>query len=125
MSEAIQATQNTSFTGALKPTLYFIGMTTGQSSIMRVFPRWAQHLKLGDVAIQGIDCQWHDDPAVYQRVVTFIKGDPLSLGALVTTHKIDLLRVRTRSSPGISAAFPSELANSAATPWTRSPAAWR
>ncbi len=92
MSEAIQATHNTSFTGALKPTLYFIGITTGQSSIMRVFPRWAQHLKLGDVAIQGIDCQWHDDPAVYQRVVTFIKIDPLSLGALVTTHKIDLLR---------------------------------
>ena len=92
MFEAIQATRNTSYAAASKATLYFIGMTTGKSSIMRVFPRWAEHLKLGEVAIQGIDCQWHDDPAVYQRAVGFIKADPLSLGALVTTHKIDLLK---------------------------------
>ena len=29
---------------------------------------------------------------VYRRVVEFIKNDPLSKGALVTTHKIDLLK---------------------------------
>ena len=92
MFEAIQATPHTSYAAASKPTLYFIGMTTGKSSIMRVFPRWAEYLKLGEVAIQGIDCQWHDEPAVYQRAVGFIKADALSLGALVTTHKIDLLR---------------------------------
>ena len=92
MFEAIQATRNTLYAAASKATLYFIGMTTGKSSIMRVFPRWAEHLKLGEVAIQGIDCQWHDEPAVYQRAVGFIKADPLSLGALVTTHKIDLLK---------------------------------
>lgn len=91
MLETIQATQHTSYAAAAKATLYFIGMTTGKSSIMRVFPRWAEYLKLGEVAIQGIDCQWHDDPAVYRRAVEFIKADPRSLGALVTTHKIDLL----------------------------------
>jgi len=58
-----------------------------------VFPRWADHLGLGEVAIQGIDCKWHDEPAVYRRVVEFLKHDPLSRGALVTTHKIDLLKV--------------------------------
>ncbi|MCY3020313.1 MAG: shikimate dehydrogenase [Planctomycetota bacterium] len=72
--------------------MYFIGMTTGKSSIMRVFPRWAEYLKLGDVLIQGIDCKWHDDRNVYRRVVDFIKNDPLSAGALVTTHKLDLLK---------------------------------
>ncbi|HZP59808.1 MAG TPA: hypothetical protein VFB27_05745 [Opitutaceae bacterium] len=77
---------------ASKPTMYFVGMTTAQSSIMRVFPRWARFLQLGDVGIQGIDCRWHDDPHVYRRVVEFIRDDPLSRGALVTTHKIDLLR---------------------------------
>jgi shikimate 5-dehydrogenase len=92
MSEAIQANPNTAYAAASKATLYFIGMTTGKSSIMRVFPRWAEHLNLGEVAIQGIDCQWHDEPAVYQRAVAFLKADPLSLGALVTTHKIDLLK---------------------------------
>jgi shikimate 5-dehydrogenase len=78
-------------TAADKPTFYFIGMTTGKSSIMKVFPKWAEHLGLGDVPIKGIDCKWHDDPAVYRTVVDFIKKDPLSLGALVTTHKLDLL----------------------------------
>ncbi|MCU0982053.1 MAG: hypothetical protein MUF25_23110, partial [Pirellulaceae bacterium] len=74
-----------------KPTMYFIGVTTHQSSIMKVFPRWAEYLGLGDVAIQGMNFRWHDDPANYRRAVAFIKDDPLSLGALVTTHKLDLL----------------------------------
>lgn len=92
MADAIPATATTVFPPAVRPTLYFIGMTTGKSSIMKVFPRWAAHLRLGDVAIQGIDCQWHDDPAVYRNVVDFIARDPLSRGALVTTHKLDLLK---------------------------------
>jgi len=92
MAEAIQAKADTRFPPAAKTTMYFIGMTTGKSSIMRVFPRWADYLRLGDVVIQGIDCKWHDDPAVYRRVVEFIKRDPLSKGALVTTHKLDLLK---------------------------------
>jgi shikimate 5-dehydrogenase len=76
---------------ASKPTFYFVGVTTGKSSIMKVFPKWAEHLRLGDVEIKGIDCKWHDDPEVYRRVVDFLKSDPRSLGALVTTHKMDLL----------------------------------
>jgi len=76
---------------AEKPTFYFVGVTTTKSSIMKVFPRWAEELGLGDVPIKGIDCAQHDDPAVYRRVVDFLKTDPKSIGALVTTHKIDLL----------------------------------
>ncbi|MEX0670128.1 MAG: hypothetical protein WD060_06705 [Pirellulales bacterium] len=88
---AVQAAADSIFEPADRPTMYFIGVTTGKSSIMQVFPKWAAHLGLGTVAIRGIDCKWHDDPVVYRRVVKFIKDDPLSLGALVTTHKIDLL----------------------------------
>ena len=80
------------FAPAEKPTMYFIGVTTSKSSIMKVFPEWAKFLKLGDCPIKGIDCKWHDDPQVYREVVNFIKNDPLSLGALVTTHKLDLLK---------------------------------
>jgi len=76
---------------ASKPTFYFVGVTTAKSSIMKVFPKWAAHLGLGDVAIAGIDCKVHDDPEKYRRVVSFLKSDKLSLGALVTTHKMDLL----------------------------------
>ena len=90
-TRAIQASADTDYPRAQRPTMYFIGVTTGKSSIMKVFPRWAEHLGLGDVTIQGIDCRWHDDPAVYRAVVDFIKRDELSPGALVTTHKIDLL----------------------------------
>ncbi len=71
--------------------MYFIGVTTGQSSIMRVFPEWARHLGLGDVAISGMDFVPHDKPEAYREAVKFIKEDEKSLGALVTTHKVDLL----------------------------------
>ncbi len=74
-----------------KPTFYFIGVTTGKSSIMKVFPKWAEYLGLGEVPIKGIDCKWHDEGEVYRKVVKFLKNDPLSMGALVTTHKLDLL----------------------------------
>ena len=69
---------------ATRPTFYFIGVTTAKSSIMKVFPAWARQLNLGDCEIRGIDCKWHDAPEVYRAVVTFLKNDSLSLGALVT-----------------------------------------
>ncbi len=85
-------TPNRPFPPAGKPTMYFIGVTTQQSSIMKVFPRWAEYLGLGDAVMQGINFRWHDEPENYRRAVAFIKHDPLSLGALVTTHKLDLLK---------------------------------
>ena len=69
--------------------MYFIGVTTGKSSIMTLFPHWAKILGI-DAVIKGIDLPIHADPAEYRAVVDFIKNDELSLGALVTTHKIDL-----------------------------------
>ena len=73
------------------PTFYFIGVTTTRSSIMRVFPPWTKELGHPEVVIEGVDCRIHDDPGRYRQAVAQIKHDPLSLGALVTTHKIDLL----------------------------------
>ena len=73
------------------PTFYFIGVTTGKSSINKVFPLWMKVLGRNDVILEGVDCKIHDDPEVYRRAVAQIKYDPLSVGALVTTHKIDLL----------------------------------
>ncbi len=78
------------YSPATRPTLYFIGVTTGSSSIMRVFPAWAKFLGLRDAVIQGMDFPVHADPDRYREAVSFIKQDPLSLGALVTTHKLDL-----------------------------------
>jgi shikimate dehydrogenase len=73
------------------PTFYFIGVTTGKSSIMKVFPLWMKVLGREEIVLEGIDCKIHDQADSYRKAVAQIKYDPNSLGALVTTHKIDLL----------------------------------
>jgi shikimate 5-dehydrogenase len=72
-------------------TMHFIGVSTGGSSIMRVFPAWSRELGL-DADIHGIDLPPNDTRDHYRQVVAFLKADPNSLGALVTTHKINLYR---------------------------------
>ena len=71
-------------------TFSFYGVTTGGSLIMRIFPRWAEHLGLTGVRIAGTDLPIHADPDVYRDRVRQLKADDNELGALVTTHKIDL-----------------------------------
>src|SRR5687767_12165981 len=78
------------FQPAVRPTMHFIGVTTRQSSINAIFPRWAKRLGLGDCELRGMDFPLHADPQRYRDAVEFIKRDPLSLGALVTSHKVDL-----------------------------------
>ena len=74
-----------------QPTMYFLGVTTAKSSIMKVFPLWMKELGREEVVLEGVDLQLHDEPRNYRRAVAQIKYDPLSLGALVTTHKVNLL----------------------------------
>lgn len=83
-------TSATNLQPASIPTMYFVGVTTSKSSIMRVFPRWSDILGLG-AEIKGYDCALHAPDEDYLAIVKHIKNDPLSKGALVTTHKIDLL----------------------------------
>lgn len=73
-----------------QPTFYFIGVTTSQSSIMKLFPLWAEALGLKGARIRGMDLPIHASAEQYREAVSFIKNDPNALGALVTTHKIDL-----------------------------------
>lgn len=73
------------------PTFYFLGVTTGQSSSRRMFPLWMQALGRPDVELVGVDLPIHAPPHIYRQVVAHIKQQPQALGALVTTHKIDLL----------------------------------
>jgi shikimate dehydrogenase len=83
--------ENYPIVNKIVPTFYFIGVTTGKSSIMKVFPLWMNVLGREDVIMEGVDCKIHGDPEEYRKAVAQVKYDPLSLGALVTTHKIDLL----------------------------------
>ncbi|CDR14669.1 shikimate dehydrogenase [Streptomyces iranensis] len=85
---------------AARPTMYFIGVTTTKSSIMKVFPAWARELNL-DAVIEGIDLPLDDTPEHYREVVDFIKRDPHSLGALVTTHKLNLYKAAHELFDGV------------------------
>src|SRR6266567_1169659 len=89
--EAVMEQDNTKYTIVKQniPTMYFIGVTTGQSSIMRLFPVWAEALGL-QAQLVGVDLPLHASPELYRQAVAQIKYDPFSLGALITTHKIDL-----------------------------------
>ena len=80
---------------ARAPTLHFLGVSTGSSSIRTVFPRWAEQLGLGDVQLSGVDLPVHAPAERYRAVVDVIARDPLSRGALVTTHKLDLYEACT------------------------------
>src|SRR3989304_516490 len=73
-----------------EPTFYSIGVTTKKSSIMKIFPLWMNELGRPGVSIAGIDLKIHDNPENYRQAVAQIKYDANSIGALVTTHKMDL-----------------------------------
>ena len=68
-----------SYSPATRPTFYFIGVTTGQSSIMKVFPAWAEYLGLGDVEIKGIDFPVHDMPENYRDCLLYTSPSPRDL----------------------------------------------
>lgn len=66
----------------------FVGVTTGSSSIMTVFPRWAELLGLPTRRLVGHDVALGAEPEVYRQLVDRIAADPAHRGALVTTHKL-------------------------------------
>jgi shikimate dehydrogenase len=73
------------------PTMYFFGVTTSKSSSRKVFPLWADILGLEGAQLVGVDFPINAPEEQYRAAVEQIKHDPLSLGALVTTHKINVL----------------------------------
>jgi shikimate dehydrogenase len=71
----------------------FIGVTTGQSAVMQIFPRWRDLLGLGsDIQLVGWDLPIHAPEQRYRDAVLQLRDTPQNLGGLVTTHKIDLYR---------------------------------
>lgn len=69
----------------------FLGVTTGASSMVSIFPRWREALGLGDVELIGVDLPVGAPPAAYREAVLALR-DPEVVGALVTTHKLDVVR---------------------------------
>ena len=68
----------------------FVGVSTGSSSIMTVFPLWADILGLPTRTLVGHDLPLDATPAQYRALVEQIRDDPHHRGALVTTHKMNV-----------------------------------
>jgi len=70
----------------------FIGVSTSNSSIMDVFPLWADVLGLPTNRLVGLDIPLNAPDHTYVEAVESIRRDPDYRGALVTTHKVNLFR---------------------------------
>ncbi|MGW9157199.1 shikimate dehydrogenase family protein [Microbacterium sp. NPDC055665] len=68
----------------------FVGVTTASSSIVKVFPLWADILHLPTRTLVGHDLPMDADSAQYRAMVEQIRDDPHHRGALVTTHKMNV-----------------------------------
>lgn len=68
----------------------FIGVTTASSSIMKLFPLWADILGLPTKELLGHDLPLDATREQYRNIVQEIRDNPLHRGALVTTHKMNL-----------------------------------
>lgn len=66
----------------------FVGVSTQASSINRVFPRWADILRLPTRRLVGHDLPLDASRADYRELVDRIRSDDHHRGALVTTHKL-------------------------------------
>jgi shikimate 5-dehydrogenase len=70
---------------------YFIGVSTVGSLALQLFPVWLRTLGLPPTTLVGHDIPVRGPREAYRAIVQRIRGEPLALGALVTTHKMDLL----------------------------------
>src|SRR3954469_11238922 len=70
--------------------MYFLGVTTTQSSIHEIFPRWTAIAGVEGAALHGIDIPVDAPPDLYRAAARQILDDPDSWGGLVTTHKVSV-----------------------------------
>lgn len=68
----------------------FVGVSTGSSSIMKVFPLWADILGLPTRTLVGHDVPLDARPDEYIAMIEQIRDDPQHRGALITTHKMNV-----------------------------------
>jgi shikimate dehydrogenase len=74
-------------------TIWFVGVSTGQSLVHRALPRWRPLLGLApDVSVVGRDVPVGAPPEAFRSLLGSLARDPSALGAVVTTHKLALYR---------------------------------
>ena len=66
-------------------------MSTGGSLALELFPLWLKTLGLPETAIQGHDIPVRGPRDAFREIVRRIREESRTVGALVTTHKMDIL----------------------------------
>jgi len=75
----------------VEPIFYFIGVSTAGSLALELFPLWLKTLGLPETAIQGHDIAVRGPREAFREIVRRIREESRTVGALVTTHKMDIL----------------------------------
>ena len=68
----------------------FLGVSTGSSSIQRIFPAWMEALGRTDVVLQGVDLPLGASGAEMLALVDAMRTDSHVVGGLVTSHKLSV-----------------------------------
>ncbi|BCY06930.1 hypothetical protein L3i22_020180 [Actinoplanes sp. L3-i22] len=71
--------------------MWFVGVSTGQSLINAAFPLWTRDLGR-EIRLVGRDLPIGAPTAAYRALATELRDDPDALGAVITSHKVALLR---------------------------------
>jgi shikimate 5-dehydrogenase len=72
-----------------KQVMRFIGVSTSNSSINKVFPKWSEILNI-NAELKGLDIPIGASQEQYRGALEEMRNDANCAGALVTTHKIAL-----------------------------------
>ena len=72
--------------------MYFLGVTTGHSSIHRIFPLWTTLAGVENARLIGVDIPLDAPAERYRSAVGRMLEDPDCAGGLVTTHKVNVFR---------------------------------
>ena len=72
--------------------MQFFGVRTAGSLSFKLFPHWAQVMGLNDAILEGVDLPLSSDLGPHRAAVRSLKEDPQVRGALVTSHKVSVMR---------------------------------
>lgn len=74
----------------IENNLYFLGLTTGESFSIKMFPHWVKNLGIQNANLLGVDMNIRDTPQRYREFIERLIRDDNCRGAVITTHKLDL-----------------------------------
>jgi len=78
--------------GGIMRRMQFFGVRTAGSLAFRLFPHWARVLRLEDVVLEGVDLPLGHDLEPHRSAVHALKADADVQGALITSHKLSVMR---------------------------------